>query len=216
MGIFSIYVMCFLAILIAGLSFYDYKKRLPAIRFVGYYFLASFLCNAVALIFYYLRITSLLNLPGSIWDLFQVSLLTVIFYHLLDQKRFVLVIGSFVFLWAGFNVVFVQNNGELTTYSKTLNSLMGVTFSIIYFFKLLRDMPTTHLHRLPSFWIVSGTLLFSAGSTFLYASRQYIIDVLKDDVFIYWMFHNFLFIIMEIVILIGVQQDLRTKDGVPA
>ena len=75
------------------------------------------------------------------------------------------------------------------------------------------ELPAQHIHHLPMFWINSAFLFYHAGTFFLFAFTAYIIVVLKNDLLVYWTFHNLLSIIEHMIILIGLYYDLKSLPG---
>ena len=70
-------------------------------------------------------------------------------------------------------------------------------------------LPVQELQRLPMFWYVTSNLVYNAGTLFLLLFTTYLVEVLHNDLLIYWSFHNILDIIQDLLIMLGLWQDLR-------
>jgi membrane protein insertase Oxa1/YidC/SpoIIIJ len=76
-------------------------------------------------------------------------------------------------------------------------------------------LPTMHLQRMPMFWINSGFLMYAAGAMFLFAFTTYLTQVLKDNLLVYWSFHNILSIISQLIIMVGLIYDFKNLNSSP-
>jgi hypothetical protein len=74
---------------------------------------------------------------------------------------------------------------------------------------LLVELPVQQLQTVPMFWFNAAILIYRAGALFLFLFTPYLVKVLNNDLLIYWSFHNILTIVHQIVITIGLWQDLR-------
>jgi hypothetical protein len=63
------------------------------------------------------------------------------------------------------------------------------------------------------FWFNSGILIFHAGAFFLFSFSSYLVNVQKNDMMMYWSFHNMLSIVERLLILIGLYYDLKFLKG---
>ncbi len=85
-----------------------------------------------------------------------------------------------------------------------------ITYCLLYFYVLMQDLPSLYVHQFPMFWFNSGLLIFHAGTFFLFSFHAYLVNVLKNNMLIYWSFHNMLSIIEHIIFLIGLYYDSKS------
>ncbi len=87
------------------------------------------------------------------------------------HKRIVLVTGLlFYSCW----LFYTLNNPE-EAFDSTVNgieSLIAISYSILYFYEQLRYPKTLFIYMQPSFWGVAGFFLFFTGSFFVFIYRQ--------------------------------------------
>jgi hypothetical protein len=72
------------------------------------------------------------------------------------------------------------------------------------------ELPSMHLQRMPMFWFNSAFLIYYAGALVLFVFTSYIINVLKQDLVTYWIFHNCLSICEHFLVLTGLYYDLSS------
>lgn len=150
------------------------------------------------------------NIPQSISAIFYFLVLTVMYNVALRgrYKKVFLAVAIFFVTFAVSNLLFGQQNDN-NTYSKAVRSIILICYCIVYCYRLLVDLPVQHLQRVPMFWFNSAVLIFNAGTLFLFLFTTYLVEVLHNDLLIYWTFHNILNIIQHLVIMIGLWMDLQ-------
>lgn len=205
---FILYLQTFLSGLIAAFALYHYKQRNYVIKLIGILYTISFVCNVASFVIWKLGGGDWVNLPGSVYDIGFVIICAIIFNHVFErkyQKTFIVLISIYT-IGALLNLIFFQQI-TINSFSKFCGSLLIILFAITFFYRLMIEMPTVHLHRLAMFWFNSAFLLFCSGALFLYAFTDYLINVLDDDLRMYWSFHNILYIVMGMLVLAGIRYD---------
>lgn len=210
---YILYLQTFLSGLIALLALYKFKQRDFVIKLIGILYLLSFICNITAYIIWKTW-NDWINFPGSIYDIGFVVICAIIFNHVFERKyeRTFLVLIVTYLSGALVNLIFFQQL-EINSFSKFFGSLLVIVFAVTYFYRLMIEMPTVHLHRLAMFWFNSAFLIFCSGALFLYAFTDYLVRILDDDLRMYWSFHNLLYIAMGILVLAGIRYDWLAQTG---
>jgi hypothetical protein len=206
--VFIIYLQTVLSGLMAVIALYKYQQRNHVVRLIGLLYAISFVCNVMSMTLRQTRWSEFINIPGSIFDITFVVICAVIYNYVFKKKYqavFIAVIALFL-VGAVLNLLLVQKL-KIDSFNKFSGSFIIILFTTSFFYRLMVEMPTMHLHRLPMFWFNSGFLLFCSGALFLYAFTDYLIHVLDDDLKLYWSFHNLLFIVMDLLILVGIRYD---------
>ena len=85
-------------------------------------------------------------------------------------------------------------------------------YALLFFYHLMKDLPERQVHHLPMFWFNSGFLIYHAGTIFLFAFTSYLINVLKDNLMYYMIFHNILNVVQHLIFIIGFRYDLKRID----
>lgn len=145
------------------------------------------------------------NISGQIYWLFATIPLSAFFYHSIAWKgllRLVICLNVIYFGFALTNLLYIQTI-SLNSYSNTFHSLIILFYCIVFYYKLLKELPTQQLQHLPHFWIISGFFFSYAGKMVIYAVTHFLIHFEKDDMIVVWTFHNFLSLIGNVIIAYG-------------
>lgn len=203
------YFQTFLSALIAGVSFYRYSERDTVVKLIGVLFVISFICNCAQYLFLMSGI-SLVNQVGTTYYFLTIILGTWIYDLILGRRftRSLFITSTVVFCWGLIVVLFIQNEGENTSFASLGVAFLWLVYSIAYFYRLMQELPTIYLHRLPAFWFNSSYLIHSSGTIVLFASHDYLTSV---DVS-YWGFHNSVFIVSQFTILVGLYYDFKKEN----
>ncbi len=149
------------------------------------------------------------------WNLYVViSIICIIlFYKPLFPARFknMFLITMILLLLIYLYYFFTR---DLSTHDRsTPSNIVFTVLPILFFFKMIREMPTIHIQRFPMFWINAGFLIYFSGAVILYMISDYLVRVLNNDRTSYWIFHNFLGVVKYILFAIGLWQvNLRPKS----
>jgi hypothetical protein len=179
------------------------NRQPPELWWLAAFLAFSFMCEMAGMIS--VMIGSNPNIVGNIYWLLSISLISTFFFHALRRQSLKGPLIFFNVAYAVFalsNILFVQK-ADLNTYSQIINALFILCFCIMFFYKLLSELPTQQLHRLPMFWIISAFFFSYAGKLVIYTVSHYMIHFERDDLIIIWSFHNFLTIVGNLIIAYG-------------
>lgn len=205
------FIQTVLSVVVAFLSFFKFRSRDVVVRLIGFVFLTGALANTAA----YLLVRSgtfrgYINLPPSIYLMISLCLFSRIYFILLGKKNarvFQAVSIAFV-CFSLFNIFFLQGT-QINSYSRIFYAAIVIVYCLLYFYLLMKDLPSLYLHHLPMFWFNSGLLLFHAGAFFLFSFQDYLVNVVKNDMLIYGSFQTTLSIVEHIIIIVGLGYDFR-------
>jgi hypothetical protein len=201
--------------IIIFLSFYRFQKAKSHIKLIGLLGFAGFASNMISLMFARMKWTNLINIPGSVYDFILLLIVTILFNNETNKKHrfYFITVASLYFVTAFINLIFIQKE-EIASYTKLMGSMIIITYAIVYFYRLMIDLPTYEVHRLPMFWFSSSFLIYHAGTIFLFAFTSYLVHVLQDNLLIYYSFHHVLSIINHFIIIIGLVFHLKSTQQV--
>jgi hypothetical protein len=207
------YIQTTLSGIVAVTALIKYKSRSPQVKLVGFSFLLSFVCNGLAFALFYSPYSKYSIVPQNIFLLLNICVVISLYYSALAPKfRLWLWLALAVCVPFSFYDTIIQHKSFVESYSPFTQSIFIITFTILYFYRLLVEMPAVHVQRLPMFWFNSAYLFFHAGTSFLWAFTSYLINVLHNDMLAYWSFHNSLSIFQHLIILIGLFFDLKSPQ----
>lgn len=212
-----LYTQTALSAVIVFLAFKNFKSRDNYVRLIGLVFLLSFLANTTAFILYHSGLRKFVNFPQSGYDIAVLCIISLLYYAALHKRygKFFLVVTACFLIFSLFNFIFLQKEA-INSYNKFLSSFIVLCYCIFYFYRLMVELPSTHLQRMPMFWFNAAFLIYHAGTIFLFAFTTYLTNVLKNDLVTYWSFHNVLSIIEHILVIIGLSYEyhaFKTRDS---
>jgi len=208
---FDLIVNCsILSALVPLLGLIKFRALSFELKILGLLVAISFLCDAASL---YLKplFNISTNYAGTSYRLAEFILLLAIYYRMLHGRSKVglfISLGLIFVLLFFINLLYIQKDA-INSYTKVYTSLVFIFFSILYFFQLMKDLPTLHLQRLPMFWINVAVLVYFSGNFFLFLLSDYLVKVLHDNLIIYWTFHDLLNILKNLVFAIAFWQGIR-------
>lgn len=203
------YFQTALSALVACFVFLRFNLRPFYVKLIGLSFFLGFITHIVSL-----------GVDGKIRNPIQTLneiinfIIIILVYHIVLKKKYRLyfiITGSLFLVFALYNIFFFQKT-ELNSYTYALSSFLMMGYFILYFYRLMVELPSLHLHRLPMFWFNSGFLIYRAGTLLLFIFRPYLIHVLNDDLLLYWSFHNSLSIVEHLMILVGLLYDFKSVN----
>jgi ABC-type uncharacterized transport system fused permease/ATPase subunit len=211
----TFFIQTALSFTVSATSFYQYGRRDQYIKLIGLLFLLSFLANGGAYVMFHVGLRKFTNIPQSAYDFIGLVIVSLVFYTAMNKrfKKFFLTVTFLFLIVALSNSLFFQKEG-INSYNKFLSSFIITCYCVFYFYRLMVELPSTHLQRMPMFWFTSAFLIYHAGTIFLFAFTSYLTDVLKNDLTTYWTFHNVLGIVEQCIVLTGLAYNLSAlKKG---
>lgn len=206
----------YIAVTLTGAIVYLITKKyqLGALNYLGILLILSFLTDALSISnFFWLRLGESINPVMNIYGMIE-GVIVILLYQLelSHTKRRVFNILALSFTVSVLLELFVFRGAAV--YPGTTRSALGIivtVFALLYFFKLIRDLPSKSIFRVPMFWVNCGMLIYFSGNLFLFAMADYLMYVLKDSMILYWSSHNFLGIVSYTFFAIALWQSRRNQ-----
>ena len=209
--VYLVYAQTVLSAVVAMLSFFRFQSRSITARLIGFVFLGSCLANIASwLMIQTGTFRGFINVPYPIYLMVSMVIYSRLYFILLHKKHagFFIGMASVYLIYALINIFFIQKTAS-NSYSYFLHSAILLVYCLVYFYVLMQDLPSLYVHHLPMFWFNSALLIFHAGTFFLFSFTAYLVNVLKNNMLVYWSFHNVLSIIEHLIFVIGFYYDLR-------
>jgi len=190
------------------LSFVYFSRKQVDVKLIGLACLINLLSD---LAWYFLPLKGKdVNIPGHIANILIFIIFCFLYNVALNNRyrKLITWIGITFCLAAISNHLFLQKK-DINSYNQIASAIIFICFSIVYFYRLLIDLPAQQLHRLPMFWFCTSILIFNAGTLFLSVFTTYLVEVLHNDFLFYGTFQIIMYIIQHLVVMIGLWQDLR-------
>lgn len=202
--------------LVALVSLVHRRKRHPTTQLLGYLYLAGFSIQIFGFTIQYFNFTpipngTLRNLAGSSYDFFLMILGSLFYYESFNKRYKIPIVGSVIVycIFAVSNLIFFQQTST-ASYNHLFASVIIICFALIYFYKLLVELPEKNIYRSPMFWFNTAFLFFHSTTFFIYAFMDYLVKVLNDNLIVYYSIHNIFSIIESVLLLIGLHYDWKT------
>ncbi len=193
--------------------FAKFDKQPPAYRWLTYTLLFSFSCDMLSVALHLAHANS--NIGGTLYSIGFVSFFSVFFYYVIGGKRvlrYLIGINIAYFIFVIYNAIYIQKL-TINSYSSINGAGLILTFCVLYYFKLLRELPAQQVYHLPLFWVISAMFFAKSGKLVLYTVIQYLTAHYNDNLIKLWMAHNSLTIVENGFIAYGAWLQYRSLRG---
>lgn len=125
-------------------------------------------------------------------------------FHKEHIKKSINIIILLFFAFKILDIIFFTSIRESDTLAMTLESVVMITFGILYFDQVLKEMVIPNLEKYPVFWINSGILIYFSGSLFLFLFSDFIFSFSNQiSYWSFWPIHSLLTITKYTLFSIG-------------
>jgi hypothetical protein len=152
----------------------------------------SFLAEIISLLVYF-TFHGNPNQVGNIFNLLNLPIVILLYQRNVNWRDKYRVSFSLITLFIAFglaNLFFIQGSDAFNSYTNAVASVIFIVIAIIYFYLLILETPADSITDLPFFWISSAILMYYSGTFWIYLQADYLINVLKDNLIMTWLFHN--------------------------
>ncbi|WP_343674486.1 hypothetical protein [Chitinophaga sp.] len=141
-------------------------------RWIFYYLISSVVfAGGSHLIAYISRNNMWFFTPMS---LIQFLILTIFFYHVIKNqliRKILLIVLGLITCFATIDFFFLEGPMAYNSYSLSIENLLLLLYSVIYFWELMRDedlvKQSIFVNNLPNFWYNSGLFIFHCSNFML-------------------------------------------------
>jgi hypothetical protein len=146
---------------------------------------------------------------GNVFLIFQFSFFLYIFSLYRKRKDVVLIIWITYLTYYVLDVIFIENFFRVVPYASAIASFILILFSFQYLYKLLSELPTLHIQRLPMLWVTFSILLYSGGTLFIFLANNYLLTTHTDWQHGMWVLHNIFNILKNILFAIALWRNYK-------
>ena len=198
------------SLIIALLGLLYFSKRDKPALLLGIYGVNSVVFQIAIYIFIFLDIKGYNNVSGNLYTLLETIIILFFFNSLFSNKmakRFTLLLCAlYVILFFAF---IYRHWFDFISSIRTMRDLMIIICTLLYFYYMITNMPTSQITKYPMFWIMSAFLVYFAGTFVLSLSLDFLVNVLKDDLAWLWTARNFFRFFFCLLVSYGLWMDLR-------
>lgn len=98
-------------------------------------------------------------------------------------RRLVMVLGPAVVLMVLVNAAFIQGIWAYPSLSNTLQSIVLIMFSLLFFYQIFTRQEYVHIEKQPMFWINSGVLIYFSVNIFLFMLFNLVIAQQQQELY---------------------------------
>jgi hypothetical protein len=187
-------------------------RRLPLeYKWLAILLLFSFLCdfvNELQYIFFRLPV----NIIGNTYGIVSPLLISGFFYSCLKWKSLktpLIVFNVICFIFTVTNFALIQK-GNINTYSYIGEKLLIMVFAIMYYYKVLRELPAARIYSIGLFWVISTFFTINSVKLVIYTFTHYLV-AFKDNLLLLWTIHNSMSIIGSLAVGISILIHFRNN-----
>jgi len=178
---------------------------------------------ALRILFVFALITGLMELSASIMSAKNMN--NLVFFHAHVYIEFIAITAIFFFsydsvFWRGvalfflgtflvfsiFNAFYFEKIDLFNSNQRYAEGLMVITMVMGYYISLLRRPIHRYLEKQPMFWLVSGWLIYFAGTLYLFVFSK---ELLAMDSFHFWEIHALLNIGLNIIYVVAFLKERK-------
>jgi hypothetical protein len=181
----------------------NWTRQTVAFKWLLAILLFSFFCDLLSTLNRLFTFGLPFNFAGNLHTMFNPFLVALFFYFLIKGR--ILMFVLIVFLVANFIFSINLSMSALVwgSYNTLTEGFLILALSILWYFTILKNLPTQSIQTLPEFWIVTGFFLPTAGKVIIYTVSTYLMNVMKDNLFLLASIHNFLNLLGNSLIAYG-------------
>lgn len=206
------YFQSFCSLILFVIFLTNYRTINQKFKLIGALAFVSIIGNILQTTSTLLIDSAYMNQIGEAYQLFFVIIISLFFLQInrtkLSQVLFyVLNISCFV-CWV-LLLVYLNDNNLFSIYS-VITYVGLILFVILYFTYLLKYLPTENLLRIPEFWVAAAVLFNFSGYLIVTLTYGYLVEVLKENMILYWSFYNVFSIIFFSVLSYALLLHIKT------
>jgi hypothetical protein len=187
--------------LLIGLSLYFSQNLIGLKRHIILLTASSFICNFITATLW-LNVQPNMHI-ANMYVVLEMVILTFIYRDnlkdILSHKviETTLLVFSIFAVWNMYNI---QGFYEINSYSRTLESVLMIIFSLMYFYKIMQKLESDNLVKEPMFWLNAGVLLYFSANVFIFVFSSFVSKYSKDLNVIIWAIHAVFYAIFFIML----------------
>ncbi|MEO1516185.1 MAG: hypothetical protein AAFV95_14265 [Bacteroidota bacterium] len=146
-----------------------------------------------------------------IYTLIEVILIGLIYRKVLGnvigEKTINILLVAFS-CFAVFSTIFLEPLNMFNAYTRAVESLLMIFFSVTFFYKIMKEVVIQRLEKLPLFWISVGLLIYFSASLFIFIFSNYIMPSIKLS-YTFWGIHAILNVLLNLFYIIALSVNSR-------
>jgi hypothetical protein len=190
-----------------------YNRQPVVYKWLAVLLLFSFLCDFLNEV-QYNTIHLPVNYLGTVYYVINPILISVFFYYALawrSAKIYFIIFNIACLAFSLANFLLIQKT-TINTYSAIIEKLQIMILCILYFYKVVKELPAERIYQIGLFWIVSSLFIINSCKLVLYSFAHYLV-IFKDNLMVLWSLHNTLSIILSLAIAAGIAVHYKNQSS---
>jgi len=169
---------------------------------VSIFVLAGISLISDLLIHQYSNLKDVPSFVGRIFTVSEFALISIFFFYEFSRKpaRRIVAVLALIFIVIAVIDFVLQGVMLMDNLSMTIESIVFLTYSMVLFYFMLKDMIYPNILQTSQFWIIAGILVYFGGCIFIFICSNYLS---REMVIRVWGIHNLLVIAYNVLISIG-------------
>jgi uncharacterized membrane protein len=105
-------------------------------------------------------------------------------------KKIIALVGIIFTIFAVVNLFFIQGPQGFNTNSFTISGIVFVLYSVVYFCRLIRELPEPYIERMHMFWVNTAVFIYFGINLFLFITVDRLILKADNQFLLSWGLHN--------------------------
>ncbi|MCB0517007.1 MAG: hypothetical protein R2798_03250 [Chitinophagales bacterium] len=140
---------------------------------------------------------------SNLYSLFEMIVYGLFFHNILtnpNDKKVTVYVFFTLFILNVLNFLLYEGFWVFNSLALTLNSIVYIIFTILYFRQILKNPVTLNLEKYPVFWLAAAIFFYHSASLFIFLFQKFIYLGYFTTSFPIWYIHNFFMILYELII----------------
>lgn len=144
----------------------------------------------------------------TIFTLIEYLIFSSFFYMIIPNRKMKQLITVLSSLFVVFTVLYIIKNPKIKidSYCIGIETILIIVYSFYYMYQELKETKESFIYNNYSFWIISGILIYLAGSFFIYIYANQLKSGLLSD---FWALTNLFYIIKNVFFAIAIKRYLH-------
>lgn len=187
------------------------KKNLP-IKVIFFYSIYSFLNDFI--IIYRSDHGLKVSLFLYTFTVFEYLCFSFLLYHLIKNtvvKKAILLCSLLFIIFCLYNIL----NEPIRVFDSlqaSIESILVLSYCIIYFYEQLNQTQNSFIYTKPTFWLITGVLIYLSGTFFLYA---FAVNLPKETREQFWIINLICSVLKNVLFTVAILIYTRTNNKPP-
>lgn len=146
---------------------------------------------------------------GNTYLLLQFLILLYMFSFHHKSRHTAMIIGISYLMFYIIDVIYLESFLKVTTIATVISSLIVITLSLHYLYKLLSELTVVHIHRFPMLWVIFAFLLYYSCTLFILLANNYLLKNIAHSQSNMWVVHNFFNITKNILFAVALWKNYQ-------